>query len=295
MRVRVELGLHLLGLRVAVVLLGIGAVALFDRMSPAIERILAENVVTLEATEQMLTALADPALEPEQAREMFEAGLKLAEDNVTEPAEEPLLTSIRGLAPRAFERDPDGARARLVDKVVALAQVNRSSMQSEDEEARRLGLAGGWAVVLVAVIILGITMLLTRRLESRVVSPLVNLAAQVERIRGGDVYLRCTEDGAPELREVTRLLNQLLDGQNQPRPPQRLARADRKLVLYLLDRRPGAWLVTDEEGELLACNREAMLRIEREGHPAPEAMRALREEPEAESIDGELWLVRWPT
>jgi len=296
MRVRVELGLHLLGLRVAVVLLGLGSVALFNRMSPAIERILAENVVTLEATEQMLVALADPALEPDEASEQLEAGLKVARDNITEEGERPLIAEIERLAPRALAAPTGHARTRLVAQIRELAEINRASMQAQDDQARRLGLAGGWGVVIVALLILSLTMLLTRQLEGRVVAPLVALAGQAEKIRAGDVYLRCADTGAPEIREVSRLLNQLLDNQHAPRPPQRLARADRQLVLHFLDRRPGAWVAATDAGDLLACNKEALDRIEREGNPTPEQLIDLRKEDTCEVVEGAgLWLMRWPS
>lgn len=294
MRLRVELGLHLLGLRAAVVMLGFGAVALFGRMSPAIEHILAENVVTLEATEQMLVALADPALDAEAARADFEAGLERAKANITEDAERPLIDAIERLTPRAFATPSSGARARLVGKVVALAEVNRRSMEERDAAARRLGLAGAWAVVVVALLILGLTTLMTRRLEARMLGPLVTLSAQAQKIRSGDVYLRCTEAGAPEIMELAALTNELLDNQHSPRPPQRLARADRQIVLHLLDRRPGPWLVADEDGELIACNKEALERIEQRGHPTREEVLALRTEGESERVhDATLWLTSW--
>ena len=296
MRVRIELGLLLMGLRAAVILLGLGSVALFNRMSPAIERILAENVVTLVATEEMLVALADPSLSEPEAKARFAAGLDKAKANLTEPAERPLLEDLDRLWARAFE-DPRGIiRGRVLEKLLALSEVNRQSMTEEDAAARRLGLTGAWAVVLVALLILGLTLVLTRRLEQRVVGPLVTLAERAESIRGGDVYVRCPETGAPELQEISRVMNQLLDAQHTPKHTQDLARTDRRLVLYLLDQRPGPWVASSEVGAVLACNAEALERIQTEGPPAPERLAALRHAEHSEEVsEGHLWLIPLPT
>lgn len=295
MRVRIELGLYLLGLQAAVVLLGLGSVALFERMSPAIQHILAENVVTLEATEQMLLARVDPSLSNAEARRQFQAGLDVAKANVTEEMEGPLLEEITQLAPRAFE-DPKGPMsARLAQKLNDLAEVNRKSMRQEAAEARRLGLAGGWAVVLVALLILGLTIALTRRLEQRVVGPLVAMAAKAEMIRSGNVYLRCPAVGPPELQEVSKLLNELLDDQRTPARTTPLAQTDRRLVLHLLDQRPGHWLAIDESGVVLACNKGTLDRIQSSGAPSQEVLQTLRGAEDTEAVGNTLWLLRWPS
>jgi len=296
MRIRVELGLLLLGLRAAVILLGLGSVAMFNRMSPAIERILAENVVTLVATEEMLVALADPSLSEEEAKARFAAGLERAKGNLTEPAERPLVEDLERLWPRAFE-DPKGIiRGRVLEKVLSLSEVNRRSMQDEDAAARRLGLAGAWAVVVVALIILGITLILTRRLEQRVVGPLVALSQRAQQIRGGDIYVRCPEAGAPELEEVSRVLNQLLDSQQTPKRAQDLAKTDRRLLLHLLDQRAGAWIAASDTGEVLAANAVALELIQDHGTPDPARLAGLRTEEGSEEVTrGRLWLIPLPT
>jgi hypothetical protein len=296
MRIRIELGLLLLGLRAAVILLGLGAVSLFNRMSPAIERILAENVVTLVATEEMLVALADPALSPEEAKTRFAAGLQRAKDNLTEEAEAPLIADLDRLWLRALD-DPRGIiRGRVLEKLLALSEVNRRSMEEEDAAARRLGLAGAWAVVVVSLVILGMTLVLTRRLEQRVVGPLVALAERAAQIRAGDVYIRCPEAGAPELEEISRVLNQLLDLQHTPKGAQDLAKVDRRLLLHLLDQRPGAWAAVNEQGDVLACNGAALAKIQDAGPPAPETLATLRSAALSEEVTrGRLWLIPLPT
>jgi len=78
------------------VLLAFGSIGLLTRMSPAIERILRENVSSDEAVEYMLVLLAQAARErPSDARQKhFEQALQRARKHVTEPEEVSVLEHV---------------------------------------------------------------------------------------------------------------------------------------------------------------------------------------------------------
>lgn len=225
MKLANEVSVFLWLLRTAVLLLGLGTVWVFARMSPAIDHILADNVRTLEATETMLAALARP--ESSEAPGRFEAALRVAAENQSEPAEAPL---IRQLEQQWAERGAADLAAMDRRKVVAileqLSKIHRTSMEQANAEARRLGAAGGWVVVLLGLLVLGGSQMFARRLDDRVVRPLLSIADAATAIEGGNRYRRCSvgEGSAEELRRIAAGIDHLLDEAGRPsrRAPRRV-------------------------------------------------------------------------
>lgn len=173
----------LIGLQALTALAGIG---LLDRMSPAIGRILDENVASAEAVEAMLRVLVAPTPSEAQRREFMET-LASAESNVTEPEETELLRVIRANAEGALGGD-SAARARAADALAELGDVNRGAMARADGDARRLGLAGRWALAFLALVGLAGVVLSARRIRTRLLAPLVELSAVVWVICSGDPH-----------------------------------------------------------------------------------------------------------
>jgi hypothetical protein len=250
-------------LRVAVVVLALGAIALFGRMAPAIEEILADNVITLGAAEEMLAALAASDTREEEARARFGAALARARANVTEAGEAPLLDEIE-------RRWQDALRGAAVDEeaviasVVELARLNRASMQAADRDAARLGPAGGWAVALLSLLILAVTHLFETRLETQVVDPLSSLEAVVSAADAGAIHRRCPETGPPEIRRIARGLNRQFDLAARWRSagPDRRPAGERALLTHLLDRRGGDWAAVDEHNRVLFASDGAWSHLE---------------------------------
>jgi hypothetical protein len=85
--------------------LAFGAIGLFVRMGPAIERILQENVYSIIAVEEILTELADAgsAPLPPGARAQVNQALDNAKRNVTEEAERPVLIALKRNLPSAMD------------------------------------------------------------------------------------------------------------------------------------------------------------------------------------------------
>ncbi|MEQ9496344.1 MAG: hypothetical protein RIT81_05785 [Deltaproteobacteria bacterium] len=186
-------------------------IALLARMSPAIERILAENEYSIRAAEEMLTVVATESFD-EAGRTQFDGALERAKNNVTEEEERPHLEAIERDAKTMFDRPNDRAvRGRVVEAIVALSGINRRSMREQDTEAQRLGLAGAWSAAAVGLIAFVVFVFFSRRLDSLVVEPLDEIRDAVTAATNGDVYRRCVPRGTYEPQQISRGLNALLD------------------------------------------------------------------------------------
>jgi hypothetical protein len=83
-------------------LLSFGAVWSLQRMNPEIQRIYERNVVSLDACEKMLLALAEPAVD----MQVFSDALQTAAGNITENGEQETITRIRELATKLHSGTP---------------------------------------------------------------------------------------------------------------------------------------------------------------------------------------------
>jgi methyl-accepting chemotaxis protein len=194
-------------------LLAFGAIGLFVRMGPAIERILQENVYSIVAAEGILAELAEggSAPLPPEARARVGRALNNAKRNITEEEERPVLAALDRSLPPAMDGDPD-ARREIVASVRQLIRINREAMRGVDEEARRLGGAGAWAAVFVGFLSFLLNVLVVVRLQKRLVRPLVDLHEVLEGARQGEQLRRCRLSDAPrEVIQVTQSVNRLLD------------------------------------------------------------------------------------
>lgn len=261
----------LLGLGTLVVLnllFAFGSIALFGRMAPAIERILEQNVYSIEAVEDMAMVLADSRGQPVSApeRERFRHALQRARDNVTEEAERPTLAEIARLAPPALDGD-DGAARSLVPALRKLSATNRAAMAAADRAASRLGAAGAWAAVFIALFSFALSLLVLRRLERRIVEPVLDLARVLEEAVATP-QRRCRESSAPvELKRALLAANRLLDERlvGATAGASRKSSEDRALVLALLEREQGPALIGECSGSILAANAAALDRLAEQG------------------------------
>jgi methyl-accepting chemotaxis protein len=213
MELRRELVLTIGALVVLNLCLAFGAIGLFVRMGPAIERILQENVYSIAAAENMTAELAlagGAPLEPD-ARMRIERALAHAKRNVSEEQERPVLATLDRVLPSAIAGEPEGRRQAVV-AVRQLIRINRVAMRNGSEEAWRLGGAGAWAAVFVGFLSFLLSIFVVVRLQKRFVRPLVDLHQVLESARRGDRYRRCRLADAPrEVIQVTQAVNRLLD------------------------------------------------------------------------------------
>jgi PAS domain-containing protein len=234
-----------------------GAIGLLSRMAPAIAEILDENDYTIEAAHQMLLVLArrafgpgDPALE-----QQFSDALERAKSNITEPGEAEVLTQLDGLAAATLQGDPAASRAT-VEGVRRLVEINRQAMLHAESEARRLGKAGAWAAVILALSAIAASVLVSRRLAGRLLDPVGELYEVTEAARLGDRFRRCRRLGATaEMRRLLESVNFLLD----QRGAQAVVTAvsdeiSRAVALHLLGERSQPAFVVDRQGEIAMAN-----------------------------------------
>ncbi|MCB9741783.1 MAG: hypothetical protein H6740_04160 [Alphaproteobacteria bacterium] len=271
-------------------LTSVAGVTLLGRMSPAVEQILMENVYSTEAVEEMLADLARGA-----PAESFDDALERARGNVTEAAERPLLDRVDADREAALAGDPE-ARARVVQALRELGDVNRGSMGTADLAAQRLGLAGAWAMALLGFVGFVVSLLVYRRVQSRLLWPMREIAAVLEAVSAGDAHRRCAGgETEPQLARTLSHLNRVLDQRGaSPRSDEdpRL----RAALLALLDRvqdRPA--ILGGVDGQVLATNAQALRALRGERGPRQLLAEALGGELgegwEIERLNEELWLL----
>ncbi|HUT79417.1 MAG TPA: hypothetical protein VM285_17090, partial [Polyangia bacterium] len=176
--------------------------------------------------------------------------------NVTEPEEPQLIEAVAGAREDAFAGDPEALR-RTVEVLAELGGVNRAAMMRVDDDAKRLGNAGAWAVVFLALSALGLSVAVVGRLRRRVVKPLERIHAVVtdeHRER------RCHVVGGPrELVRIGKEVDRLLDDWERIDRSTRIPAGgpERQLLLALLDVWERPTVIADGGGNLVAANRAA--------------------------------------
>jgi len=283
MRLDQEVGFSLGVLLFMQLLTAFAAIALFERMSPAVEEILLENVSSQEAATEMLSILASPA--PEQRAEAFGQALDRARDSITDPRERALVEAIAVRSQAALTGDLR-ASVEVVDSLRQLSAVNRELMQEANQVALQRGRAGAWAAVVLGVLTFLIGTTVYRRMRTRIERPLLDVDATLLAARAGDVLRRAAPLGGPrELRRISQNVNWMLDRwmlQREHGSEDRL----RAALLHLLDRDPYPVLLVEPAEGILAMNRGALELLDREERPADllERLRA------GEAIEG--WSVQ---
>lgn len=256
MRLRNEISLAV-GLLLSIQLAtSVGTTGLLSRMTPALEMILRDNVTSVAASQDMLTAIALDGVIADADREaLFDEGLVLALDTVTLPEEKPLVALIeRQGATTLYSAGP--ARGEVVDALRRLTEVNIESIAVADHEAQRMGIAGAWAASLLGVLSFGASVLVSRRLTRRIDQPIADIDAALQAARLGDLHRRCYARDVPDdLQRIVDGVNRLLDRPapwtESVAPP---APADRVALLLLLDRIGAAAVVVDPKGVIRSSN-----------------------------------------
>lgn len=265
MTLRREWLLTLSGLVLLNLLLAFGAIGLFGRMGPAIERILLDNVNSIRAAEEILAELAVSHDEVDaDRRATIESAFERIRTNVTEPEEEPLVEAIREKLPAALEGGRS-RRAEVVDQITELIAVNRRAMIEVDREARRLGVAGAWAAVGIGFLSFLAGLSLIVRFRKRILDPLQNVHEVLADVRSGSVLRRCRPSDAPyELEKVADSINHLLDERltaiTGHRPEAERTELATAALTHLLEASDVPRALVSTEGELTRCN-TAMLDL----------------------------------
>jgi hypothetical protein len=198
-------------------LMALGSIWVFMRMAPAIEIIIDQNQVSLQACEEMLAALSmKGGYEPDSSPriESFRHALRRAANNITERKEPVALDAISHNYQKAFEGD-DAALAQTVKAILQLGEINRAAMTTADRNARQLGYAGAWGVVFMATALFLIGMIFLRSLNENLSNPLMEIDSVVKAFHNGDTMRRCTSmNPSKSLKQLFVNVNELLDRAN---------------------------------------------------------------------------------
>ncbi|MCB9520200.1 MAG: hypothetical protein H6698_08290 [Myxococcales bacterium] len=216
MNLRSDLRLSVDSLIALQILTAAGAIVLLSRVAPAVEQILADNDYSIAAAEDMLEVLARGQTADPQQRAAFAEALDRARSNVTEHSETGHLDAIVANSEAALGGDP-AARRIVVDAIEQLSEVNHRSMLDADVDARELGVAGAWAMVMLSLLTAGAGGFVGRRLTRRVAGPIEELHDTVSQFQAGERQRRASPvDGPPEVQELRELVNAVLDARCAP-------------------------------------------------------------------------------
>lgn len=238
--------------------LAFGCVGLFVRMGPAVQRIMQENVYSISAAEDILEELArnPEGPIPQASRARIREAIARARTNVTESEETPILDALATNLDPTLAGD-NAARQRSIDEVRNVIRINRQAMRSADGEAKRLGIGGAWATVLVGFIAFALSLVVMGRLRRRIVQPIEELFGVLIAAREGAQHRRCRAGSAPtQLEQVAQSINALLDQRAAAAAEQQTAapEVDSAALRFLLDRLPQGGAVTDVDGHLLRAS-----------------------------------------
>jgi hypothetical protein len=257
MKVRQQFRLSLATLVGFQLITAFGAIGLLSRMTPAIADILDKNEYTIEEAHRMLLVLARRAFEPDRPalEQEFQQALARASENITEPGEVEVLDQLKQSGSGALAGDP-AALGQTVEGIRRLVTINREAMLRADHEARRLGTAGAWAAVFLALAALAATVVVGRRLAGRIFDTLAELYEVTEAVRAGDHFRRCRRmDASPEMVRLVESVNLLLDQRDVASAPAGPNGDEtRSVALHFLSQCAEAAFVVDCAGEVAMAN-----------------------------------------
>lgn len=195
-------------------LMAMGSIWIFIRMAPAIEVIIERNELSLEACEEMLASIAmvdDDNTQNDIQYAIFKAAYNRALNNITENEEPAALNSIVMYSDKAFQGNIS-ARQKTINAIMNLGEINRQAMIEADAKARKLGYAGAWGIVFMAIIVFFAGNLFYRSLKKNVLHPLEEIHNVISDFNIGNIMRRCTGVGLPaDVMSVFNGINELLD------------------------------------------------------------------------------------
>lgn len=266
------------------VLTALVAIHVLERMSPTVTEVVEQNVASLQASNEMLVALAAQRL-PEHAalaaRRRFPGALEAASRNQTEPAEAKPIVELRELSEAALAGEPQ-ALEQALESVASLERANLGAMLVASADTLRLGKAGAWALALLGLLGFGVGGVVRWRLQRRVAGPLLELERVLLAADRGDGLQRCTQLGDKAGQRAQRALNRLLDSANREETRSGSTLLAPELVPWLLDLSGEPLALVDARGGLVSASSAAleMLSEEREGELPEQLKRAASGESE---------------
>jgi len=181
-------------------------------MSPAIEVIIARNEHSLQASEEMLTAIALTGKETDANALInnFEGALSRAENNITEAGETAAIEDIKKYYPQAFSGDEESLK-NTVNAISTLSRINRQAMVFADKKAKHIGSAGAWGIVFMGTIVFLASMIIIRYFNNNIAEVVEEINSVVEENTSGNTFRRCYGGNKDDAVSLYSELNTLLD------------------------------------------------------------------------------------
>ena len=193
-------------------LLSFGAVWSLQRMNPEIQRIYERNVVSLDACEKMLLALAEPAVD----MKVFSEALQTAAGNITERGEQETVVRISTLADKLHTGTTED-RHQLILEIIRLTNFNKNAIKQSALQAQKLRQAGAWGMVFATLFFFTAALFFEQRLHRSLLMPLQEIANVMEERMKGDRFRRCNLSGiSSEMKKIFAAINDLIDRSNRP-------------------------------------------------------------------------------
>lgn len=142
--------------------------------------------------------------------------------------------------------------------------------------------AGAWAMVLLALVGLGASAVILKRLMARVAAPLDRIDEAIIGFGRGDGFRRPRLDPAPtELGRIASSISAIMDSRaGAEGDPREIAAADRAALLHFLDGLAAPAVVVNRRGSPTAASASALARLE------ADPMGALKRALEAAALSG---------
>jgi methyl-accepting chemotaxis protein len=196
------------------ILMALGSIWIFMRMAPAIDVIIAQNEVSLEASEKMLASLLTkdkPGIGTVGSLGSFSQSLSRAKNNITEKEEPDVLDQIEQNYEEAFKGNKT-ALYQTINAILELGDINRAAMRRADAKAQQLGYSGAWGVVFMATVTFMIGMIFLRSMKKNILEPMQEIDAVVNAFQEGDLMRRCSMKNPPKsIKQIFSNINSLLD------------------------------------------------------------------------------------
>ncbi|MCF7790801.1 MAG: hypothetical protein K9L78_04685 [Victivallales bacterium] len=189
------------------------SIALLNRMSPAIAKIMSENDHTIQACEKMLMVLAESNNSniTTENKKKFYAFLKICEGNITEENESQVIKQIKKYSKSALSGNRDSI-SKIIIYISKLTAINRDAMVHAQGKARRLGFAGAWGIAFIACFSFICGLFYIKHINKRLLDPLDELHEVFKVQRTGNSYRRCVKKtDSPYINFIFDEVNSLLD------------------------------------------------------------------------------------
>lgn len=199
------------------ILMALGSIWVFMRMTPAIDRIIQQNERSLQACEEMLSVLIlinNTGSDSTKLKISFINAFERAFNNITEIGEKEELQTIKKYHEGALKGN-ESAINKTVESLNDLSNINREAMIRADAEARQIGNAGAWGVVFMSSVVFIVGLIFLKILHKNLVSPIEEINSVLNSSKKGDKMRRCSGHELPqEIISIYREINELIDNKH---------------------------------------------------------------------------------